>query len=313
MVMNVLVVPTIRENSIKSFMGAWDFSQWDKVIIIEDNPEKTFSIGSECEHFSWKEIEEDLGKDAWIFSRRDSGIRCYGFLKAYQEGADYYFTLDDDCSPTEYDHCKEHIKNMEQCPKWIESVPNYRTRGLPYRNYGKVDNVVMSVGLWEGVPDFDCIHSLAAKVPDNFKPPKYTRILANNQYVPICGMNLAFKKEIAPACYFPLMGMISPYKRFDDIWFGVLAKKICDHLGFHISCGMPFINHKKHSDPFVNLEKETPGIVFNEEFWTIIDSIKLRSKTPKGCMGDIAKVLKKSDNDYMSRLGKAIEIWEGFF
>lgn len=311
--MKVLVVPTIREDSIKGFIQAWDFSQWDKIIVIEDNPEKTFNLPIDFEHFSWKEIDEDLGEDAWIISRRDSAIRSYGFFKAYQAGAKYVFTLDDDCFATRFNHCNHHIKNLDEHPKWVESVPNYRTRGLPYRNKGTLENVVMSVGLWEGVPDLDSIQSIATAPIYDFKPLEYTRILARNQYVPICGMNLAFKREITPACYFPLMGTNSPFGRFDDIWCGVLVKKICDHLNFSISCGMPFIEHKRHSDPFVNLKKETPGIIFNEQFWEIIDSIQLSATTPKACMNEIAKSLQTIDNDYLKQLGKAIEIWEGLF
>ncbi len=202
---------------------------------------------------------------------------------------------------------------MESVTKWAESVPYQRTRGLPYHNKGKLDSVVMSVGLWVGVPDFDSIQTLSAPVLDNFEPPKYTRLLANGQYTPICGMNLAFKREAAPLCYFPLMGLNSPYNRFDDIWFGILAKKICDHLRLHISCGMPFVYHDRHSNPFVNLQKEAPGIAFNENFWTIVDKIKLESTTIRDCVKEVAKNLLQCNDSYVSTLGKAMQVWETLF
>jgi len=310
--MNILVIPSVREDSLRAFIKAWDLSSWHHIIVIEDNPEQTFSLDINCDHYSWREIQKDLGKDAWIISKKDSAIRAYGFLKAYQKGADYIFTLDDDTAPTSHNHVEMHVKNMEATSRWTESVPCKRTRGLPYKNRGILPNVMMSVGFWTGVPDLDSINSLIAP-ESNFQPLEYSRILSSGQYVPICGMNLAFKRELTPACYFPIMGDESPYHRFDDIWFGILVKKICDHLGWHISCGTPFVEHKKHSNPFTNLEKEAPGIAFNEIFWEYIDAINLKGKNPRSCMKEIAKKLSKLDNIYMAHLGEAISVWEGLF
>ena len=40
-----IVVPTIRENNIISFMAAWGSEFVDHlVIVVEDNPERTFDI-----------------------------------------------------------------------------------------------------------------------------------------------------------------------------------------------------------------------------------------------------------------------------
>jgi reversibly glycosylated polypeptide/UDP-arabinopyranose mutase len=109
--------------------------------------------------------------------------------------------------------------------------------------------------------------------------------------------------------YFPLMGEGQPYRRFDDIWFGIIFKKICDHLNYYITCGHPFIEHRKASHPLVNLVKEAPGIKMNETFWQIVDKIELTCKTPKDCMFEIGEGLFKEDDPYIKRLGQAITIW----
>lgn len=265
--MKVLVIPTIRNQQIEDFFQSWNpCKDWDHCIVVEDHPSKTFSInGNSCSHFSWKEIDEDLGKDSWIISRKDSAIRCYGFWKAHSMGADYIFTLDDDCKPSTTPFCESHISNLEEFPRWESSILDLDVRGIPYFNKGTQNNIVLNMGLWSGVPDLDASHHLCWKM-DNFDPPQKSRLIPANQYFPLCGMNFSFKKSVSPVCYFPLMGESQPYSRFDDIWFGIVAKKIFDHLGMSVSCGQPIVRHEKASNPFVNLIKESPGLQANEFF-----------------------------------------------
>jgi reversibly glycosylated polypeptide/UDP-arabinopyranose mutase len=140
-----------------------------------------------------------------------------------------------------------------------------------------------------------------------------TRVMPRGQYFPFCGMNFAFKKEATPMCLFALMGQGSPFGRFDDIWFGVICKKICDHLNYFITCGKPYIYHSKASDAFNNLVKEAPGIKFNENFWQTVDDIVLKGTTSVDCMKEIGDALEKQDEEYLKKLGKAIQIWANLF
>lgn len=305
-----LVVPTVRASCLSSCLEAWSWrDKFDELIVVEDAPEKTFDYDIK-HHYSWNEIDIDLGKDAWIISRRDSSIRSYGFIIANRLNVDYIFTIDDDCYPiNKHEFIDLHIKNLTNTPKWVESVPNQRTRGLPYFNKGVNKNVVMSVGLWKGIPDFDSIQTLSGENQQILLPE--TRVLPSGQYSPICGMNLCIKKEFVAACYFPLQGESNLFRRFDDIWMGIIAKKIADHLRLSITQGKPYICHKRASDPMVNLVKEAPGIKFNEIFWEIIDDIELSGNSPLECMIQIGKSLLKAKDEYgyCEKLGYAIDIW----
>ena len=307
-----LVVPTIREKSIQDFLRAWNIvgEEWDEIIVVEDNPTRTFKIDVSS-HVSWKEISEDLGEHAWIISKRDSAIRSYGLLLAYRLGADYIFTLDDDCQPVEKGFVKQHLNNLNNTSKWCESVPGQRTRGLPYKNLGKAENVMLSVGLWTGTPDYDAVQMLSGQNPKLALPE--TRVMPIGQYFPLCGMNFAFKRQVTPLCYFPLMGDGYKFRRFDDIWFGIICKKICDHLGYMITCGKPYIYHSKASDPFANLEKEAPGIKMNEHFWEIIDDIPLHGSDMLDCIRQIAVALSGNKDEYLSKLGRALDVWASLF
>lgn len=315
--MKALVVPTIREKSINEFLYHWQPDHYfDIVIVVEDNPTKKFKLNVD-HHVCWQDIDVNLDKDAWMISRRDSAIRSYGFLLAYKFGADYIFTLDDDCHPIDSpsSFIEGHISAMNDTPRWSEAILGMRTRGMPYDNLGKLDNVMLNMGLWTNVPDYDSIQmfTVGAAGLSGFTPPPGNRIIPSGQYFPLCGMNLAFKREFAPLAYFLLMGQNQPYSRFDDIWFGIISKKICDHLGWFMSVGEPFVEHQRASDKFANLTKESPGLKTNESFWETVDDIQLSGSNPIECMLEISSGLKKSSQYYIAKLGRAIKIWCGLF
>lgn len=133
--------------------------------------------------------------------------------------------------------------------------------------------------------------------------------MPHGQYFPFTGMNFCFKREVAVLSYFPLMGEGQPYRRFDDIWFGVIFKRICDHLGYYITSGHPFVEHRKASDPMINLVKEAPGIKMNETFWEAVDGVKLTAQNPKDCMFEMGKGLSEETDAYIVRLGQALIVW----
>jgi hypothetical protein len=130
-------------------------------------------------------------------------------------------------------------------------------------------------------------------------------------------MNLAFRPEMIPALYFLLMGRHRdgtawPYDRFGDIWAGVFAKRIADHLGFAISSGAPSILHSRASNPEVNLQKETPGYPVNEVLWRRVDAVGLSAGTVAGCYKQIAEGL-DLQGDYWATLKSAMKVWASLF
>lgn len=312
--MKILVVPSIREGSIVNFLNHWQPNQrFDKTIVVEDNPEKTFELASSIIHYTWKDVEKDLGENSWIISRRSSAIRSYGFLKAYQMGADYIYTLDDDCLPLENRFVDDHISVLNNSPIWSPAIHGLRTRGLPYKNFGKLENVMLNVGLWTGVPDFDAPSQLLNPRTD-FQPPAGNRILPSGQLFPICGMNMCFKREFTPLSYFAPMGFGQEFNRFDDIWFAVISLKICDKLRWKIGMGEPFVYHSRESNVFKNLIQEGLGIEFNESFWEIISDFD--GEDPISCLNSIANNFlnyNKTYKDYINRYGKALKIWSNLF
>src|SRR5260370_16453019 len=147
-------------------------------------------------------------------------------------------------------------------------------------------------GLGANVPDFDARTQLL--MPDfRLKPATTVQRVPQGRFFPMCGMNLAFRPAMIPALYFLLMGRHRdgsqlPYDRFGDIWAGVFAKKVADHLGFAVSSGAPSILHSRASNPEMNLQKETPGYPVNEVLWQKVEAVGLAAATATGRFEHIA-------------------------
>ena len=314
---NWLVIPSNRMNNLRLFFEAWKGKGgWDKVVIVEDAPQKSkVDWLGDALHYSHTEIAETLGNDTWIISKRDSAIRCFGFLLAWWGGAERVLTLDDDVRPrvNTDDLVAEHVEAMQH-PRWVSNVFGMRTRGIPYKNIGSLPDVVANMGLWTGHPDLDAVQQLSVTGTPSYALPSCNWIIPHGQFAPICGMHLMLERQVLPLAYFPLMGDGQPFARFDDIWMGVILKHCCDALGWHVSVGKPFVRHDKASDPFVNLRKEAPGIGANETFWERIADITLDPRDDALThMDTIGQIITEWNGDYWVRLGEAMQRWVAVF
>jgi len=312
---SILVIPSIRENHFKSFLESWkDKGDWEEIVLIEDNSEKTFKFDSKWKvhHFSHEDIKTDLLDNSWIISRKDSACRSFGFKVARDLGAKWIVSLDDDCHPhfsIKNGICQHHLSTIYGF-NTCKASAGVRTRGLPYKNLGIVDDVVCNMGLWANNGDWDSVQSLSnPNLSNYFTPPSHSFLAHPKHRYPFCGMNIFFRSDLVPCMYFPLMGKDQPYSRFDDIWAGWIFQKILSHLNFSWSIGEPWVEHQRASDPFVNLIKEASGISRNETFWQRIDGIELFGTNIIDCMKDIGSDLSFDKEEYLQTIGKAILIW----
>ncbi|MBM4401849.1 MAG: hypothetical protein FJ044_01230 [Candidatus Cloacimonetes bacterium] len=305
-----VIVPTIREDCIKKFLREWE-KEFTAVFVIEDNPKRTFKIKqAEVCHYSWKEINETLGGNSWIIPRRTDCIRSFGFYKAYWADADIIITLDDDCYPLDRNFLQTHLMMLQrQAGKWIGTTTKIKPRGFPFRNLGDGGSIVLNMGFWRGVADLDAPTQLVYG-PQDLEP--YVGIIPRGAYFPLCGMNIAFKREIMPMMYWLLMGKDYEYDRFGDIWCGIFAKKICDHLGLGIHVGTPAVEHERASNVWRNLGKEYRALEVNETLWEIVDNVKLTKKTVKDCYIELAQKLPMKGN-YWNKLKRAMQVWASLF
>jgi reversibly glycosylated polypeptide/UDP-arabinopyranose mutase len=319
-----LVIPTIRS---LEFLKEWkkQFAACN-LIVVEDHPNIQIKVPRahflDTFHYTWENIRQDFGKDEWIFPRHNAGIRSYGFWKAHTLGADVIITLDDDCYPTENGFVPQHISNLQlRAPKkWFSTFPHPQfnfTRGFPYQ-VRETYPVMISHGLWSNKLDLDGKTQAVAESINIPVYPPVRQFVPCGYYFPMSSMNLAFRREVAPLMYFLLMGNNPSgkpwgYDRFDDIWAGVFAKKICDHLGLAVVNGSPFIEHRKASDARMNIEKEKTGIQMNEQLWTIADKTQLTKHTIVGCYRELAEKIIFPKKPYFRKLRRAMMVWSELF
>lgn len=322
-----VVVPTIREDCAKQFLKEWaDDLAGVRIVMVEDNPEQSFALDG-CEHYSWHDIEADLGDRSWIIPRRSSAVRSYGSWLAWKGGADIIWALDDDCYPepgragTYLTMISDALAWPAPQGDWHNTVPaalGVAPRGFPYGIRSESRPVMVHHGLWSNIPDLD--GRTALERPHlRFPPASGWEVVPKGQFFPMCGMNLAWRAEMTPAMYMLLQGQDAatgqryPFDRFDDMWAGLFAKRIADHLGYAITSGAPSVHHSKASDAEQNAVVEAPGIEAHETFWRYIAGVPLTETTVTDCYRELADAVWDYAPGYWRKLSGAMDSWTALF
>lgn len=283
-----VVVPTIREEKLLEFKSKWkDLFKKHNINLIEvhdgDNPHLIINSFPA----DWPPIDKDL-----IFNKNDGirnlGFACIPFFPQFYE-TEYIITLDDDTEPYG-DTIQDHLNALNQkVPvSWISTANEYM-RGFPYGVREEAE-VVLSHGVWEGVPDWDAPTQLKL----DGKPHEVyfnNGAIPKGIFYPMCGMNIAFKRKMLPYMYFAPMGYKVGLDRFADIWCGINSKKEIDKRGWAVVTGQATVLHKRASNVFTNLKKEAPGLELNETYW----------------MGDTSK-----NEEYFKRYHSSYKRWQKF-
>ncbi|WP_340102079.1 alpha-1 4-glucan-protein synthase [Salinibaculum salinum] len=228
----------------------------------------------------------------------------FGLLYMWVNDFEYGVFIDDDTLPhDEFDFFGRHLDNLQyegevtgvsSDEQWVnvlyqnEDEHGLYPRGYPYSAMDEtvetepveVDDVVASQGLWTNVPDLDAVRIL---MDGDLQGQAQTRtsvddfgedfVAREGNYLTVCSMNLAFRREVIPAFYqLPMDDNEWDVGRFDDIWSGVFLKRACDVLGKQIYNGDPLCEHNKAPrSTFSDLTNEVHGLELNEHVWELID------------------------------------------
>ena len=258
-------------------------------------------------------IKSELGDDSWIIPHGSSACRSWSIYQAWNDGCEIIICMDDDVLPigsAKY-FIDTHVKNLTSRDNACFFNPlgfdeDTYPRGTPHSCRRQGDPIKMSVGLWEGCLDISAVDRLLNKnIPEVIHDATF-RIPFGNLF-PMCGMNVAFHRDLAPYMYFGLQGRDWPYDRMDDIWAGYLAKQVCDILGWGIVIGNPHVYHLSNPDPIKDLMKEYPGDIVNDLYARNISNHVM-------CFDTLAEDLEKAIEDtfpleYYLDLKHAYDIW----
>ncbi|OAQ52412.1 hypothetical protein HTG_12375 [Natrinema mahii] len=254
----------------------------------------------------WYEAH-DVAEYGHVVPAASHAETSFGLLYMWaHEEFDYGFFIDDDTLPHEdEDFFGTHMDNLafegeieevSSDEQWVNVLyqnadeHGLYPRGYPYSAMGETvetdtteiagGEVVASQGLWTNVPDLDAVRIL---MDGDLEGQAQTRtssddfgddfVAARDNYLTVCSMNLAFRREVIPAFYqLPMDENEWDVGRFDDIWSGVFLKRACDVLGTRIYNGAPLCEHNKAPrSTFDDLNNEVPGLELNEHLWRVID------------------------------------------
>ena len=254
-----IVIPTIRPELMKTFEEAWMplFEKHNvEYIVVADGDEP------EVRHNGQKYFR--LEKDNLVQHHYTGVVNLgYAYIVKKLPDVEYIMTFHDDELPIG-DPIQDHIDalNMRLPINWFSPTSEYM-RGFPYEVRQEAP-VMFSHGGWRGVPDLDAPTQLLFP---NRQTEFYKGAIPKGAFFPLCGMNLAFKREALPYIYFAPVAEYKGAERYDDIWGGIEIKKDFDKLNWAIATGYSFVQHNRASNVYNNLQKEAIGIKKNEQYW----------------------------------------------
>jgi len=273
--------------------------------------------------------EHDAEEFSHLIPAASHAQTSFGLLYLWaHERFEYGVFIDDDTLPhAEEDFFGTHMHNLSyegevesvsSDESWVnvlyQSDTDLYPRGYPYAamdetvetDTERVDEVVASQGLWTNVPDLDAVRILMdgdlngqAQTLTGASDFKRDFVAAEGQYLTVCSMNLAFRREVVPAFYqLPMDDNEWDVGRFDDIWSGLFIKRAADELGKQVYNGGPLCEHNKAPrSTFDDLANEVAGLELNEHVWEVLDGVADGADSFEAAFAEMADALAEGDFD----------------
>eukprot|EP00898_Chlorokybus_atmophyticus_P001195 jgi/Chlat1/2076/Chrsp17S02535 len=305
-----IVIPTIRN---LDFLEMWRpyLINCHLIIVKDGDPNATVSVpeGYSYDMYTRADMERVMGPRVKCISQRSAACRCFGFLVSKKK---YILTIDDDCfvaktpQGKDVDILQGHLFNLktpalpyyfntmydpyEPDADFVACYPYSLRQGVP---------TAMSHGMWLNIPDYDgptqlAIDASSKPAEKSFRYVDATLTLPKGTLFSCCGMNLSFDRTlVGPCMYFGLMGMGTPWGRYEDMWAGWCTKVICDHLGLGVKTGKPYVWHSKASNAYANWSVEAKGIEWQDTIVPFFQNLQLNGASVQECYREIAEAVRQ--------------------
>ncbi|KAG6523734.1 probable inactive UDP-arabinopyranose mutase 2 [Zingiber officinale] len=307
------IVIAVLHPNINSFLEEWwPFLAPFHLIIVQDPALK-------------EELQIPLGFDLQVYSKSDmervasgssinfSGYSCryFGYLMSRKK---YIISIDDNCHPARnnygvlVDAVDQHITNLQtpSTPFFFNTLYDpFRegadfVRGYPFSLRQGVQCVISS-GLWLNLADYDAPTQIVKPHERNARYVDAVLTVPLGAMTTLSGINVGFNRDVIGPAFVPGLQLVGEGKRrwetLEDIWSGFCAKAICDHLGFGVKTGLPYVHRDdaEVGNAMERLKKECEGVKLMESIVPFFQSLRLPTTavTADDCVLEIAGMVRE--------------------
>ncbi|WOL16125.1 putative UDP-arabinopyranose mutase 2 [Canna indica] len=326
-----IVIAALCPN-LTSFLEEWQpfFSRFHLIIVKDPDLEDDLQIPAGFDHqvYSKSDMERALSGSSINFS----GHSChyFGYLISRKK---YIISIDDDCHPARdnsgalVDPVAQHITNLQTpaTPFFFNTLydPFCQgadfVRGYPFSLRNGVD-CILSCGLWLNLADYDAPTQIVKPNERNTRYVDAVMTVPIRAMMPMSGINIGFNREVLGPALVPGLRLVGEGKRrwetVEDIWSGMCAKVVCDHLGCGVKSGLPYVWRKDvdAGNAMESLKKEWEGVKLMEEIVPFFQSVRLPASaiTAEDCVVAIAGMVREklgTLNPVYVQAANAMEAW----
>ncbi|KAK1270718.1 putative UDP-arabinopyranose mutase 5 [Acorus gramineus] len=307
-----IVIGALRSD-LTTFMEEWRriFSRFHLIVVKDPDLEENLQIppGFDYHVYTKSDMDQILGSTTTAISFSGHSCRYFGYLVSRKK---YIVSVDDDCIPARDDQghlidpVAQHISNLihPATPFFFNTLYDpYRNgsdfvRGYPFSLRSGV-NCVLSCGLWLNLADYDAPTQAVKPDERNHRYIDAVLTVPARAMMPVSGINIGFNREVMGPALFPGLrfsgeGKIR-WETMEDIWCGMCAKVVCDHLGLGVKSGLPYVWRGDSGDALESVKREWEGVKLMEEVVPFFQSLRLplTAITAEDCMSKIAVIVRE--------------------
>lgn len=324
-----IVIAALRPD-LTNFFEGWRpiFSRFHLIIVKEPDLEADLRIPHGFDHqvYTKFDIERVVGASPIDFSGHS--CRYFGYLMSSKK---YIISIDDDCLPARdaagnpIDAVAQHINNLETpaTPFYFNTLYDpFRegadfVRGYPFSLREGV-GCVLSSGLWLNIADYDAPTRAVRPNERNSRYVDAVMTVPLQSMVPLSGINIGFNREILGPALVPALPLKGEgkhrWEKMEDIWCGMCAKTVSDHLLFGVKTGLPYVWRNGSGNAWESMRREWGGVKLMEEIVPFFQSVKLptTATTAGECVVAIASLVRErlgSADPVFLRAAEAMEEW----
>ncbi|KAK4436071.1 putative UDP-arabinopyranose mutase 5 [Sesamum alatum] len=320
------------QSDLTSFMEAWRpmFSRFH-LIIVQDpdlNGELKIPGGFNLNLYTKSDMDKVVGSSSSTISFSGYSCRYFGYLMSRKK---YIISIDDDCIPAKdskgelVDAVAQHITNLTTpaTPFFFNTLYDPFCKGTDFvRGYPfSLRNGVecgLSCGLWLNLADYDAPTQALKPNARNSRYVDAVLTVPSRTMLPLSGINIAFNNELVGPALLPAFRLTKEgkfrWETVEDIWTGMCAKVVCDHLKLGVKSGLPYVWRQERGSAVESLKKEWEGVQLMEEVVPFFQSVRLSEAavTAEDCVAEIAASVKEQlgrSNPMFARAAETMVEW----